>query len=168
VAEWEGPWHYDMTELGYNYRLSDIQSGLGLSQLGKLENFIDRRRALAREYAELLASIPEIRPPTEGDQVRHAYHLYIVRIDFEGLGLSRRDFFAYCQDRGVKPQVHYRPVPLNSYYAGRPINADVRGRIPVAMRYYSQALSLPLYPRLTESEVERVVETLKEGLHGVH
>jgi perosamine synthetase len=163
VADWEGPWHYDMKELGYNYRLTDIQSSLGLSQLRKLDRFVAARRELACLYTRLVDAEPRVRTPFEAPGSRHAFHLYIARLPFGAGCESRREFFARCQAQGVMPQVHYRPVPLNSFYR-RHDHDDVLARIPRSMQYYREAVSLPIYPGLQQQDIERVVGIMRDAV----
>jgi perosamine synthetase len=164
VPEWEGPWHYDMVELGYNYRLSDLQCALGQSQLRKLDHFVDRRRALAAQYGAGFAGSKLVRVPSEAPGVRHAFHLYVARLPFDRGADSRVDVFARCREQGIQLQVHYRPVMSNSYYRQRESNQDVLHRFPVACRYYSEAISLPMFPQLTDADVTRVVGVIEGAL----
>ena len=160
IDNWDGPWQYDMVDLGYNYRLSDIQSALGLSQLAKLDRFVRRRRQIAAEYHAAFASQPLVRRPEERPDSEHAYHLYIARIDFGAAGISKAELFERCRERQLALQVHYRPVFMNSYYRGHADNRDAAARMPVSARYYAETVSLPMYPQLTSEDVARVVETL--------
>lgn len=161
VPGWEGPWHYDMGELGFNYRLTDLQSALGLSQIRKLPAFVERRREIAARYTRAFAGTI-VRAPEECEGVRNSYHLYLARTSFDQV--SRREFFERCRDRGLMLQVHYRPVPLNSYYQKIPWNAGIEGRIPVSMKYYSETFSLPMFPSLEDADIDRVVATVLECL----
>lgn len=161
VPGWEGPWHYDMVELGFNYRLTDMQSALGLSQLRKLKAFVARRRAIAERYSSLFAGTA-VRTPKEPAGSSHAYHLYLGRAAFDRV--DKRTFFDRCRERGLMLQVHYRPVPLNSYYKRWPSNAGVEQRIPVSLKYYAETFSLPMFPSLEDADVDRVVATVLESL----
>ena len=161
VPDWEGPWHGDMVALGFNYRLTDMQCALGLSQLAKLDAFVERRRALAARYTARFEGTA-VRTPVERPGTRHAYHLYLARASFDRV--SRREFFERCRERGILLQVHYRPVPLNTYYQVRPEHAGVRDRIPVSLAYYDETFSLPMYPGLEDVDVDRVVDTVLECL----
>jgi UDP-4-amino-4,6-dideoxy-N-acetyl-beta-L-altrosamine transaminase len=161
IPEWEGPWHYDMVELGFNYRLTDVLSALGCSQLRKLARFVERRRTIATRYTRQFSGTV-VRPPEERDGVRNAYHLYLARTAFDRV--RRREFFERCRERGILLQVHYRPVPLNSFYRSLPSNAGIAGRIRVSMKYYEQAFSLPIFPSLEDADVDRVVEIVLECL----
>lgn len=162
VPDWEGPWHADMVALGFNYRLTDIQCALGLSQLRKLPAFVRRRREIAARYTEKFKGT-SVRTPEEREDARNSYHLYLARTRFDRL--SRRRFFERCRERGILLQVHYRPVPLNTYYRNAPANADIARRIPVSLKYYDQTFSIPMFPSLEDAEVDRVVDTVLETLH---
>lgn len=156
----EGPWAYEMNELGYNYRITDIQCALGLSQLKKLPAFAERRRALVEQYDRLLDGMPHltlVKTLPQSDAVRH---LYSVLIDFEAAGISRAALMQALKSKGVGTQVHYIPVHTQPYYR------DLYGNIslPGSEKYYSRTLSLPLYPALTDQDVETVAECLKEIL----
>lgn len=151
------PWYYEMHEPGLNYRLSDINCALGLSQLGKLDRFLARRRAVADLYDRLLAPLaPVVRPVPRVGWGLSGWHLYAVLVDYPALGLDRAAFMTRLRDQGIGTQVHYLPVHLQPYYSERYGAAD----LPGAARYYAQVLSLPLYPGLSDAEVARVADTL--------
>lgn len=153
MAENHGGWYYEMQELGYNYRLTDFQSALGLSQLKQADPRLLRRRILARRYDTLFAGHPNIKPFVPASCVGHAYHLYIVQVpDRKGLydELRRHNIFA---------QVHYIPVHTLPYY--RSLEKE-KIQLPNAEAYYAHALSLPMYPTLTEEEQDFVVEKVVE------
>lgn len=162
---YEGPWYYEQQSLGFNYRLSDLQAALGICQLTKLHAFIATRRALAARYDALLASHPFVVPVTSAQAAAtSARHLYSVRIDFAALGVSRGALMERMRQAGIGTQVHYIPVPHQPYYrklGSRPED------FPGAMRYYFRTLSLPLFASMTETDVERVVETLTSSLHAL-
>src|SRR5581483_4217587 len=111
-----GSWLYAMVELGYNYRMSDIQSALGLSQLEKLAGWVARRRAIAARYDRAFAELPGIRPLRANAEVEHAYHLYVVRLDAAALGADRARVFAALRAENIGVNVHYLPVHLHPYY----------------------------------------------------
>jgi len=166
VEGWEGPWHADMVDLGFNYRLSDLQAALGLSQLRRLPVFIARRREIADRYRRQFAGNPRVRCPEERPGATHAYHLFIVRVDFRSARRTRREVFEYCRERGVSLQVHYRPIFMNGFYRDREINRGAASWTPVSCRYYEEALSLPMYPDLSDEDVDYVVELLGEAIAG--
>jgi perosamine synthetase len=159
-----GPWYYEQHELGYNYRLTDVQCALGLSQLRKLPGFLARRRALAARYDALLAGVAGVQPAGVGHpDAESAWHLYAVLIDFEAAGVDRATVMGRLKARGVGTQVHYIPVPEQPYYMAR--GADP-AHYPGARRWYARTLSLPLYPGMADGDVERVVVALQAALQG--
>lgn len=153
-----GSWFYDMAELGYNYRLTDIQCALGLSQLRRLPEWVARRRSIARRYDEALADLPVIRPQLVGKDVRHAYHLYAVRTDAARLNADRAKLFAALRAEGIGVNVHYLPVHLHSFYRAR--FGTGPGLCPRAEAAYEQILSLPIFPDMRDGDVEEVIEAL--------
>jgi len=151
------PWYYEMHEPGYNYRLPDILCALGLSQLAKLDRFSMRRRELAARYDAALAPLgPLVRPVPKVPGCRPVLHLYVVLIDFDGLGTSREQVMTALRTRGIGTQVHYIPVHRQPYYRSR--YGEIS--LPGADAYYSRALSLPLFPSMTDTDVTRVTEAL--------
>jgi UDP-4-amino-4,6-dideoxy-N-acetyl-beta-L-altrosamine transaminase len=159
------PWYYEMPRLGYNYRVSDIQAALGITQLERLEKSVVRRNYLADYYRRQLETrFPNrtARPLILRPGVRHAYHLFVVRIDFEKHGVSRAKVMRRLRDAGIGTQVHYIPLHLQPYY--RQVNGTGPGDYPAAEGYYEQALTLPLYPQLEEGDVDRVLDELGAAL----
>jgi len=154
-----GSWHYEMTELGYNYRLTDFQSALGLGQLSKLDGWIARRRQIAADYDRAFADLPGVRPLGTRHGASHARHLYVVRVDRELLGVGRGEVFAALRARGIGVGVHYIPVHLHPFYRERFGTAP--GDCPVAEAAYQQILSLPIFPAMTERDVADVVEAVQ-------
>ncbi len=153
-----GPWAYEIQELGFNYRMTDFQCALGLSQLQKIDRFIARRSALATLYDTLLHHIaPVIAPPKRLTHCCPAWHLYAVRIDFDALGMTRADLMNALRDRGIGTQVHYIPVHHQPYYKNRYGTLALQG----ADHYYEHTLSLPLFPAMTERDVAFVVDNIK-------
>jgi dTDP-4-amino-4,6-dideoxygalactose transaminase len=155
------PWWYEMPEPGFNYRLPDILCALGLSQLGKLDRFAARRKALAARYQAALAPLgPALKiaaTPAWSDPV---LHLMVALIDFPGLGLTRLKVVEALKARGVGTQVHYIPVNRQPYYVARYGEQRLAG----ADAWYDRCLSLPLYPGMTEADVDQVVAALKDVL----
>jgi UDP-4-amino-4,6-dideoxy-N-acetyl-beta-L-altrosamine transaminase len=152
------PWYYEMREIGFNYRITDVQCALGSSQLRKLGRFLTRRRELAARYDRLVAEIPHLRPAQREGRGRSAHHLYPVRIDFKAAGTTRAVFMQALRAKNIICQVHYIPVHYHPYYRANGHGSD---RFPVAERYYEQALSLPLYYGLTDEEQDYVIAQLK-------
>ena len=154
-----GPWAYDMSELGYNYRVTDFQCALGISQMKKLDRFVARRRQLADLYDNLLADLaPSILPPVRRDYCEPAWHLYAPRFDFKALGITRAELMSALMGKDVGTQVHYIPVHTQPYYK----NLYGELHLPGAEEYYEHTLSLPLYPALKDEDVEYIVKALKE------
>ncbi len=148
-------WYHEMQSLGFNYRLTDIQSALGLSQLAKLPRFIERRAELARRYSEALADVAGIQlPVVPGDRVS-AWHLYVVRVGEPAL---RDPLFEVLRARGIGVQVHYLPVYLHPYYRSL---GYVAGICPAAERFAASCLSMPLFPGLSASDLDYVIETVR-------
>lgn len=154
----EGGWYYEQQLLGYNYRLTDLQAALGLSQLQRLDAMHSRRVALAERYDEMLAGLPLLTPTRLPDRVS-AWHLYAIEID-DGSPSSRRrgDVFAGLRAAQIGVNVHYFPIHRQPFYERLGFR---RGDFPVAERYYERAISLPLFPAMTEAQQARVVEALR-------
>ncbi len=152
------PWAYEMPELGYNYRATDMQCALGVSQMKKLARFVERRRTLANLYTSLLAPLaPVVTPPPRVNYCNPAWHLYAVQIDFAAAGIDRATLMKRMAAEGVGSQVHYIPVHSQPYYRDRYGDID----LPGARHYYERTLSLPLYPDMSEDDVRKVVATLR-------
>jgi len=158
-----GPWYHEMQELGYNYRLTDLQCRLGLSQLGRLAGFVRRRREIAARYDAAFAELAHCAPLLATPDTESAYHLYVVRVDFEALGTSRAAFVEALRARRIGAQVHYIPVPNQPYYQRRGHDPE---DFPGAQDYYARALSLPMYPALTDADVDRVIAAMTELCRG--
>ncbi len=158
------PWFHEQQMLGFNYRMTDIQAALGLSQLARLDRFLSRRRAIAARYDAAFSGLAHVRLPqsSAGDRARSALHLYIALIDFDAIGTTRTAFMTRLRKAGVGSQVHYIPVYRHPYYAQR-YGVDPAD-YPEAERYYRGCLSLPLYPDLTDEDVEHVVTTVRAAV----
>ncbi|MBI1911716.1 MAG: UDP-4-amino-4,6-dideoxy-N-acetyl-beta-L-altrosamine transaminase [Deltaproteobacteria bacterium] len=154
----DAPWYYEMHELGFNYRLNDIQCALGTSQLKKLDKFVIRRSELACLYSNMLSKYPFIKTPATGEKVRSAHHLYPVQICFDELGISKKELFESLKAIGIHLQVHYIPVHLQPYY--KKAMGYREGDYPKAERFYKNAVSLPIYPLLSDEEAGAVSEAL--------
>jgi dTDP-4-amino-4,6-dideoxygalactose transaminase len=150
-----GPWYNEMRELGFNYRLTDIQAALGSSQILKLDRFVQRRREIVDRYNAAFGDVAWLTVPYEHPGKFSAFHLYVLGIDFPAIGLDRAGAMAALREKGIGTQVHYIPVYLQPYY--RRTYEYAQGLCPRAEEYYAQALSIPLFPAMTNAEVERVI-----------
>lgn len=155
-----GPWYYQQLELGFNYRITDIQAALGLSQLSKLDGFLQRRRQLAARYDLLLQELPLCLPGRQAG-VESAWHLYVVRLQLARIKRSRREVFDALRTAGIGVNVHYIPVHLQPYYREL---GFCPGDFPAAEAYYSEALTLPLHAGMLDSEQDQVIAALREVL----
>ncbi len=151
----EGGWWYEQHDLGFNYRLTDVQAALGTSQMRKLDRFVGRRRAIAAAYDAMLADLDALELPGRRDDAEPGWHLYIVRTRDPGL---RRPLFERLRAQGLGVQVHYLPVYWHPYYQALGYR---RGLCPEAERYYGGAISLPIFPAMTDDDIERVVDGLR-------
>jgi perosamine synthetase len=153
-----GSWVYEIVELGYNYRLTDIQSALGCSQLARLPANIARRQAIAGEYDAAFATVPEIVPLAVRPRVSHAYHLYVVRLATAALACDRATFFSAMRRENIGVNVHYIPVHYHPFYRQR--FGTGPGLCPIAEAAYEQIVTLPLFPAMTPGDVSDVVEAV--------
>lgn len=159
-----GPWYYEMQDLGFNYRLTDLQAALGTSQLKKLDKFASRRREIVKKYNQAFKNLAGVMTPYEDPKVNSAFHLYTLQIDFAAVGQSRVQLMQKLKDQGIGSQVLYIPVHLQPYYRK---NYKYRaGDYKRAEAFYEQALSLPLFPKMTNRDVRSVIKALKEALNG--
>lgn len=155
----QGPWYYEQVELGYNYRMTDIQAALGASQMQRIEGFVRARHTIADRYDVALATLPIVVPRKE-EGTYSAYHLYPVRIDSTKTAVGRDKVFARMRGAGVGVNVHYIPVHMQPYYAALGFKQN---DFPVAERYYDEAISLPLFPQLDSARQQTVIKALRES-----
>ncbi len=155
----EGPWVYEMQSLGFNYRMTDFQAALLTSQLDKLKQFSDRRRAIVERYNEAFADVPEIILQKEIPQSETTRHLYIIRLNKDKLSCTRREFFDAMSAENVQCQVHYVPVYYFPFYQERGYK---KGLCPNAEAIYEGIMSIPLYPMMTDEDVESVITAVKK------
>jgi perosamine synthetase len=151
-------WHYEIVDLGYNYRITDLQCALGINQMLKLADFLKRRREIAARYDKIFSSEPRIEPLNVHENIWHAYHLYVVRIDFDSFGTTQADIFRSLHQKGIGVNVHYMPVHLHPFYRKKYRTGP--GMCPVAEANYGQLLSLPLYPEMKNNDVDFVTEVI--------
>ena len=156
----DGPWYYQQIELGYNYRLTDIQAALGLSQLERLDNYVSKRHELAQRYDQALTDMP-VTTPWQHHDGYSSFHLYIIRLQCNKIEQSHLEVFSTLREQGIGVNLHYIPVHTQPYYQRLGFKT---GDFPEAERYYSEAISLPLFPTMTESQQDKVVTTLKKAL----
>jgi UDP-4-amino-4,6-dideoxy-N-acetyl-beta-L-altrosamine transaminase len=152
----DGPWYYQQISLGYNYRMTEMQAALGLSQMQRLAQFVDRRRALAARYDRLLADLPITLPAQRAD-TNSAWHLYVIRI----AAPIRRAVFEALRAKGIGVNLHYIPVHTQPYYRDM---GFTEGQFPQSEAYYAEAISIPLYPGMSEADQHQVVAALTEAL----
>lgn len=157
-----GSWFYEMVDLGYNYRITDFQCALGLSQLKKLPGWVTRRQEIARRYDKAFASLAEIEPLNVGKNLTHAYHLYVVRLNLEKLQGERTEIFAAIRAAGIGVNVHYIPVHLHPFY--RQHFATKPGDCPIAESAYERLLTLPLHPKMSSQDIENVINAVLDAL----
>jgi len=154
----QGGFAYEMVDLGYNYRLSDIQCALGITQLARLPASIARRQAIARQYDKAFRHLPAVKPLAVCGDVAHAYHLYVIRLELEALTADRVAIFRALRAEGIGVNVHYLPVHLHPYYQRK--FGTAKGMCPVAEAAYERILSLPMFPAMTDDDVRDVVEAV--------
>ncbi|MFJ7735963.1 UDP-4-amino-4,6-dideoxy-N-acetyl-beta-L-altrosamine transaminase [Lysinibacillus sp. NPDC097287] len=156
----QGGWYYEMVDLGYNYRMTDMQAALGVSQLKKIDDFIARRRKIAKIYDESFAEVSGIKTPAQLSETASGWHLYIVQLE----GVDRKKVFEAMREANIGVHVHYIPVYWHSYYEELGYE---KGLCPVAEAWYEKALTLPLHPGLTDEQVSYIVETLLKKLETI-
>jgi len=154
-------WYYEMQDLGYNYRITDMQSALACSQMNKIDLFIDRRRRLVKQYDDAFENCAHIKPLQLEGRNRSSHHIYLVSIDFESISLSRHQFMKELASRGIGSQVHYIPVVNQPYYQNLGYKED---NYPVVQKYYETVLSIPLYYGLSNAEQALVINSIKDLL----
>ena len=155
-----GSWEYDVVAPGFKTNMTDIQAALGMHQLRKLPAFHARRREIARRYTEAFADVPALEAPTERDDMRSAWHIYVLRLRLEHLRIDRNAFIDALKERNVGTSVHYKPLHMMSYYAER--FGYRREDLPVSADAFSRMLSIPLSPRLSDADVDDVIAIVRE------
>jgi perosamine synthetase len=158
----QGSWFYEMVDLGYNYRLTDFQCALGLSQLRKLPKWVTSRREIAKHYDESFVHMSAVDPLKVRSDVIHAYHLYVVRLGTHETGQSRDQLFSALRARGIGVNVHYIPVHLHPFYQQHYRTSP--GLCPIAEEAYEHIITLPVFPAMSDEDVNAVVLALEDVL----
>lgn len=158
--EESGQWFYEMVSLGYNYRIPDILCALGVSQLKKLDGWIHRRQQIAARYDNAFAAIAGITPVVTRPGVSNGYHLYVIRVDAQRFGKSRDELFRSLRKSGIGVNVHYLPLNLHRFYRER--FGCHAGQCPVAEQLFTELLSLPIYPGMSDSQIAEVIDAVKQ------
>jgi dTDP-4-amino-4,6-dideoxygalactose transaminase len=156
----DGPWYYQQIELGFNYRMTDIQAALGLSQLEKLDEFIVRRRELAHRYDQLLADLP-VTTPWQDPEGLSAWHLYVIRLHLDKITQSHQQVFVALREKGIGVNLHYIPVHTQPWYQKLGFET---GQFSKAEQYYREAITLPLFPEMTNDQQDIVVQALQDTI----
>ena len=157
----DGPWYYQQIALGYNYRMTDLQAALGVSQLKRLHEYVNRRHQIADRYSRELSNLPIILP-RQADFSYSAYHLYVIRLDLDAIKpLKHAEVFQALRDRSISVNLHYIPVHIHPHYQNM---GFVWGDFPNAEAYYNSAISIPMFPMLTNEEQNHVISALHEVL----
>lgn len=157
----DGPWYYQQIDLGYNYRMTDMQAALGFSQMRRLDEFVAKRHAIAKRYGELLADLPVVTPWQHADSYS-GLHLYVIRLKLAEIGKIHREVFGALREAGIGVNLHYIPVYRQPCYSNMGFSPE---HYPEAEKYYSEAISLPMYPGLTNVQQDRVVSALNGAIH---
>ena len=156
----DGPWYYQQIDLGFNYRMTELQAALGVSQMERLDDYVSRRHALARRYDEQLAELPVTLPWQHPDSYS-GLHLYVIRLKLDQIDRPHREVFEALREQGIGVNLHYIPVHTQPYYQRMGFRP---GDFPEAERYYEEAISLPMYPTMTTEQQDRVTTALAEAL----
>lgn len=159
----KGLWHYEIHEPGYNFRITDFQCALGLSQLKKLDRFVQRRREIAARFNEAFAEVEEIITPIEDKDVKAAYHIYVIQLRTELLKAGRREVFEALRAENIGVNVHHMPLHLHPFYQRE--FGYKQGDYPRAERYYEQAITLPIFPKMNDKDVEDVIEAVHKVMY---
>lgn len=162
TCEPDGPWYYQQVDLGFNYRMTELQAALGLSQMDRLDAFVARRHELAKRYDQLLAELPVTIPWQHPDSYS-GLHLYVIRLQLASIGRTHRQVFESLREQGIGVNLHYIPVHTQPYYQAMGFEEEA---FPEAMAYYRDAISLPMFQGMTDEQQDEVVEALTTALAG--
>jgi dTDP-4-amino-4,6-dideoxygalactose transaminase len=156
----DGPWYYEQLALGYNYRMTDMQAALGISQMRRIDAFVSRRMELAQRYDQLLRVLP-VTTPWQHPDSNSCWHLYVIRLNPELTGRTRLQVFESLREQGVGANLHYIPIYRQPYYQGM---GFMPAEYPEAEKYYEQAISLPMFPGMDDGKQELVVNALQKAI----
>lgn len=162
MSEIQGPWYYEQIDLGYNYRITDLQCALGLSQMNKLDKFINRRREIAHIYNEAFKDVKEIITPFESEDCKSGWHIYVIALNLEKLTVNRKEIFEALQKENIGVNVHYLPVYMHPYY--RKLGYK-KGICPVAEDMYNRIVTLPLFPSMSNQDIDDVITAVKKVIN---
>jgi UDP-4-amino-4,6-dideoxy-N-acetyl-beta-L-altrosamine transaminase len=160
TKEADGPWYYQQIDLGFNYRMTELQAALGISQMERLDQYVARRHQLAERYDELLSELPVTTPWQHADSYS-GVHLYVIRLQLDKIGRSHRQVFESLREQGIGVNLHYIPVHTQPYYLDMGFQA---GDFPQAEKYYSEAISLPMYPLMKDQDIRHVVSSISKAV----
>ncbi len=162
IGNSHGPWYYEMHEIGYNYRITDIQCALGSNQIKRLKQFVLKRRKIAETYRDYFSNIINIKTPSQGPNIAHAFHLYPLQINFKNTKIDKKTLFKKLFNNKINLQVHYIPIHLQPYYKNK--YGFSKGEFPNAEKFYEQEISLPIYPKLNRNDQTYIISIIKQLL----
>lgn len=162
ISEYHGPWYYEQVDLGYNYRLTDLQCALGISQMDKLDSFVARRREIVSKYNEAFSDLEEINIPFEEGFSNSGWHIYVITLNLDKLTVGRKEVFEALQKENIGVNVHYLPVYLHPYY--KKLGYE-KGLCPISEDIYNRMITLPLFPAMTENDIQDVITAVKKVIN---
>lgn len=162
MTKQHGPWYYEQVELGYNYRITDLQCALGISQMRKLDNFIKRRREIVKIYNDAFKDLEEIEIPFEAEFSNSGWHIYVIALNLDKLSVGRKEIFEALQRENIGINVHYLPVYMHPYYQKLGYK---KGECPVAEDLYNKIITIPLFPAMSNDDIKSVIDGVKKVIN---